>query len=68
MAKEKHYIARMETRHYSWLAVGRTEKEAKNAVLTAWNASPYRDTITMEELEEEGLTVDCLEDGECLVE
>lgn len=65
----KHYIARMETRHYSWLAVGRTEEEAKQAILNEWNASDRRDKVTMEELEEEyDLCVDALTDGECLVE
>lgn len=31
------YIVNMETENYSWYALGRTEKDAKEAILDKWN-------------------------------
>lgn len=66
--KVKHYIAIMETEHFSWLAVGKTEEEARNAIAKAWNKKDgyHRERQTTEQLDSYyGINVYDLADGEC---
>ena len=34
---EKVFVAQMSSERFDWLAVGRTEEEAKKGILRAWN-------------------------------
>ena len=48
------WVAIMETEHYTWRAVGKTEEEAVQAIVNEWqNGSgwAYRIHLTREELE-----------------
>lgn len=49
------WYAEMQTEHYTWKAVGKTEEEAVSAIVNEWaHGSGYerRDPMTREELEE----------------
>jgi hypothetical protein len=63
------WVARMETEHYEWTAVGKTEEEARNAIAKEWNegrGSNYRTEMTKDELEEcYGIYCDFIKFGEC---
>ena len=63
------WVARMETEHYEWTAVGKTKEEAINAIVNEWqNGTGHerRDTMTREELEEYyGINYDYYEFGKC---
>ena len=64
--KTKHYIAQMETENFSFVAIGRTEEEAKRAIVKEWNKSPYRKRATVKSLEEYyGFYINALAYGEC---
>ena len=69
------YVAQMETESFSWLSVGETEEQAKDAVLKRWNrnvksqseyyGTPYKkwDMETLESYYE--VTVERVGMGEC---
>lgn len=63
------WVARMETEHYTWIAVGNTEDEAINAIVTEWNAgkgSIRREAMSKDELEKYyGINCDYYEFGKC---
>ena len=63
------WVATMETEHYSWTAVGNTQFEAINAIVTEWNegrGSSCRDTMSKDELEEYyGINCNYYELGKC---
>ena len=63
------WVATMETEHYTWTAVGKTEDEAVNAIVTEWNegnGSNRRDTMSKDELEEYyGIRCDYYKFGKC---
>lgn len=49
------WVAIMETEHYTWRAVGKTEEEAVQAIVNEWqngSGCEYRTQLTREELEE----------------
>ena len=48
------WVATMQSEHYTWTAIGKTEDEAINAIVKEWqkgSGHAYRDTMTREELE-----------------
>ena len=54
---EKIWVAELETRHYSFTGYGKTEEEAKQAILNEWKKNNWNyyfstDINTMEELNE----------------
>lgn len=63
------WVARMETEHYEWIAVGKTRFEAINAIVTEWNegrGSSHRDAMSKDELEEYyGIGCNYYEFGKC---
>ena len=63
------WVATMETEHYTWTAVGKTEDEAIHAIVDAWQNGPgYEDryTMTREQLEDwYGINYDYYEFGKC---
>ena len=38
---EKVFVAQMSSECFDWLAVGRTEEEAKKSILKAWNRRQF---------------------------
>ena len=61
------FIAQMESENYSWIAIGETEKEAKEAIVNKWNDST-REPMTVEKLDEYyGIATMSLKKGECVV-
>lgn len=40
--RNKMYLAMMESESRSWVALGQTEDEAKEAILTAWNEHQHK--------------------------
>lgn len=63
------YVATMNSEHYEWTAIGRTEDEAINIIVKEWQEGPgyeRRDEMTREELEEEyGIFCRFIEFGKC---
>ena len=63
------WVATMESERFSWMAVGRTEEEAIQAVVREWNygaGCDHRVPMTEEELVEEySLYANFLEFGKC---
>ena len=65
----KHYLAEMETEHYSWKAIGTTPEQAKRAILKAWNSDDWREKMTLQGLDDwYGISIYELKDGECIYE
>ena len=64
------WIATMDSEHYSWKAVGLTEKEAKDAIAKEWNygvRNEQRDPMTLKELEEYyGIRCEFVGLGKCI--
>ncbi len=63
------WVATMESEHYEWMAVGKTEEEARNAIAKEWNEGKghgRRDPMTLDELHEYyGVYCRFLEFGKC---
>lgn len=63
------WVATMETEHYTWTAVGKTEDEAINAIVNEWqNGAGHecRDKMVREVLEDYyGINCDYYEFGKC---
>lgn len=63
------WIAKMETEHYEWTAVGKTKEEAINAIVSEWQdgaGSEHRMTMTRKVLEEcYGIDCNYYEFGKC---
>lgn len=60
------WVATMDSESYEWKAVGLTEDEAINAIVTEWNNSPRRDSMTREELEDYyGIECEFMKYGQC---
>ena len=63
------YVAKMESEHYEWTAVGLTEDEAVNAIVKEWNegvGSSRRDPMTLDELRDYyGISCNFMELGKC---
>lgn len=63
------WVATMESESYSWVAVGKTEKEAMNAIAKEWNEGrghTRRDPMTADELGEYyGIYCEFIKFGEC---
>ena len=66
------WVATMETEHYSWKAVGRTEEEAVLAIVNEWThgvGCERRTPMTREELEEYyGINRWSIKFGQCIWE
>ena len=66
------WVAEMETEHYTWRAVGRTEEEAVLAIENEWNhgvGCERRTPMTQEELEEYyGINRWAMRFGKCIWE
>ena len=63
------WIARMETEHYEWTAVGKTKEEAINAIADEWQngvGHEYREPMTGKELDNYyGISYNYYEFGKC---
>ena len=63
------WVVEMDSERYTWKAVGKTEKEAIQAVVKEWNygaGCDNREPMTEEELVEEyGLCAEFYEFGKC---
>lgn len=49
------WVATMESEHYTWMAIGLNEDEARGAIAKEWNegrGNECRDKMTLEELDE----------------
>ncbi len=66
------WVAEMETEHYTWRAVGRTEEEAVFAIVNGWAhgvGCERRTPMTQEELEEYyGINRWAMRFGKCIWE
>lgn len=63
------WVAHMCSDHYDWTAIGKTEDEARNAIVKEWNegkGSEHRYPMSRDELEETyGMYSDFIKFGEC---
>ena len=63
------WVAIMDTEHFNWIAVGRTEEEAVLAIVNEWShgiGCEHRTQLIREELEEYyGIRRDFIQFGEC---
>lgn len=60
------WVATMDSESFEWKAVGRTEDEAINAIVTEWNKSERRTKMTREELEDYyGINCEFIQYGKC---
>lgn len=63
------WVAKMDSEHYEWIAVGKTKDKAIDAVVKEWQSGighQHRDTMTREELEDYyGIGCSYYELGEC---
>lgn len=60
------WVATMYSENFDWIAVGKTEDEARRAIATEWNKSPYRDEMTLEDLQDYyGINCRIIEFGQC---
>lgn len=68
----KVWYAEMETEHYTWRAIGRTEEEAVLTIVNEWahgSGCEYRTPMTREELEEYyGISRWAMKFGKCMWE
>ena len=60
------WVATMDSESFEWKAVGQTEDEAIDAIVTEWNKSEWREEMTREELEDEYcIWCEFIEYGKC---
>ena len=69
MSKNGVWIATMETEHYTWTAIGKTQDEAIEAIVNEWQngvGCENRVDMTREELEDYyGFNYEFIEFGQC---
>ena len=60
------WVATMHSENFDWVAVGKTEDEALNAIAHEWSKSKYREPMSLEELKEYyGIYCRVIEFGQC---